>query len=166
MRFAVGALIALYAASCLDSIFPGLLGVLGLLCAGAAVAAACLVAFAGAVLAALRKRWARCGVRLAVVAVSVPVALAGPACGDWLHLLVMYPYYRSVIARQPQRPVRFPWGDRALTVVDGLDMRTLVYDDTGSTRRLAGLERRTSDGLFVTDRPFVGNFTIEQLYNR
>ena len=165
MRFAVGALFALYAASCLSSMFPSVLSLLGQLCAALAVIIACLTALVGAGLAALHKHWARCGGRVGVFAVSVPVALAGLVQGDRLHLLVMYPHYRSVIARTPQRPVRFAWGDTALFVTDGLDTRTLVFEDTGTTRRLAGVERDGPDGLHVVDDAFFGNFYLEHLHN-
>ncbi len=165
MRFAVGAVIALYAASCLNSMFPSVLSLLGQLGAALAVVLACLAALGGAGFAALRKQWARCGWRIGIVAVSLPIALAGFVRRDLLHLLVMYPYYRSVIAGTPQRPVRFVWGDTALFVMDGLDMRTLVFDDTGTTRRLAGADRDGPDGLYVTDDRLLGNFYLEHLHN-
>ncbi len=88
---------------------------------------------------------------LGLIAASVP--LTG-AClrwsGDYLHLLVMYPYYYNVISANEGCPTRFPWGDDALFATDGCHIRTLVYDASGTT-------------MHSETEHLIGNFFLEHL---
>lgn len=105
-----------------------------------------------------RRQWRLGAKRLMLLMIGIPLALIGAESGDYLHLAILYPSYRAEIAQASERPVKFPWGDQAAFVGDGLQFRTLVYDDTGNTARAAP---RVEEGICVTDNRLIGNFFIE-----
>jgi hypothetical protein len=67
------------------------------------------------------------------------ITLILPCCrlGDYIHVVLFSPYYVFKIAQMDSfsKEVRFPWGDYALTVLDGSIPRTLVYDPSGSREK-------------------------------
>ncbi len=83
-----------------------------------------------------------------------------------MHLLTLYPYYRQKIAESPEGPVRFPWGDAAAWVTDGIHLRILIHDESGTTRAAVGIESPGPDGLWVSTHHLLGNFFIEEVYSR
>lgn len=83
-----------------------------------------------------------------------------------MHLLILYPDYRHVIAKGAGGPVRFPWGDATVWVTDGALLRVLIHDDSGATKATVGIERPGPDGLWVNTYHLVGSFFIEETYSR
>lgn len=122
-----------------------------------------LVATLRVVAAAFSKRWRVSGFRAVSLVVSIPLALAGLETGDYLHLLLFYPHHWNVIKRTAERPVRFGWGDEAVTVMDGLKLRTLIYDDSGKAEKQLNLERR-GEGLSSMTVHLFGKFFIERTW--
>ena len=110
--------------------------------------------------AAFSRRWIASGLYAIALAASVPLACVGLKSGDYLHLFMLYPYYRTVINGTVERPVRFYWGDEALMIPDGFQLRTLIYDDSGGTERELNTARR-EDGLSFETTHFLGNFFME-----
>ena len=82
--------------------------------------------------------------------------------GDYVHLAFLYPYYREKIAQTSKRPVRFKWGDQALSVLDGYQMQILLYDDTGATTIIA---KPVQDKYQICTYRYhlIGNFYIEHV---
>jgi len=106
--------------------------------------------------AARRARWRRCFGLIAILLVVVPMsgALALWA-GDYIHLAVMWPSYRSTIQAEPGSRVTFEWGTQA--VMFGQIERTLVYDPSDSEAH----EKDTYDdyhGYFMRHRHLIGHF--------
>lgn len=94
----------------------------------------------------------------------MPLAFIGLKSGDYVHLFMLSPYYLSAISKNTERPVRFYWGDEALMIWDGFQLRTLVYDGRGkSTEELSkelDTERR-KEGLSSETTRLFGNFFVE-----
>ncbi|WP_152047733.1 hypothetical protein [Aureimonas psammosilenae] len=144
------------------SIFPGFGTATLLLLAGAIVL---IMTSVGAfiILADLfRLRWVKALQRVFVIALTLAIFVPAVRAGDYIHLVLFYPYYKAEIRRSgnPNQQVRFDWGDDAALVSDGAVIRTLVYDPTGSMAKYVG-ERRSSDiGGLYTDHLF-GDFYLE-----
>ena len=166
VRAALLPLLIMGAASTLQSFFPGPPGFGCLLLGSATTLIVWLTGMVRAALAGMRRKWILSGVRLISLAASLPLAYLGLVCGDYVHLAVMSPHYRRVIEHSPPGAVRFPWGDSAVLVLDGLQFRTLVYDDTAETAGLVGTERMKQEGIFAQTDHFVGNFFMEHEYAR
>ena len=107
-------------------------------------------------------RWRLLCERLILLAVIAPVMLAGGQLGDYVHLAILYPYYHQQIAQTPKRPVRFSWGDQAVTVLDGLRMRILLYDDTGATT-VTAIKKQDGEGICTARQHLILNFFIEEV---
>jgi hypothetical protein len=108
--------------------------------------------------------WRLLGIRLILLVMSVPLVVIGVISGDYIHLFMMYPYYRHVIDHSPNGPIRFAWGDSAVSALDGLQLRILIYDRTGETRQKINIETQNSEGIFQETDHFLGNFFIEHIY--
>lgn len=94
----------------------------------------------------------------------MPLAFVGLKSGDYLHLFMLYPYYWSVINETTERPVQFYWGDDALMIWDGFQLRTLIYDDRGrgNEELSKSLDReRRKEGLSSETTHLLGNFFME-----
>lgn len=119
------------------------------------------------VVALFSKQWMASSLRAVSLAASVALAFVGLKSGDYLHLFMFYPHYRSVINKTTERPVLFYWGDDALIIPDGFQLRTLVYDDSGKTdeelSKKLDTERRR-EGLSSETTHFVGNFFLEHAH--
>jgi hypothetical protein len=108
------------------------------------------------------RRWLISGARLLQITACLPLAVIGAASGDYVHIALFYPSYRMTIAKSPDGPVRFPWGDAALTVLDGMHFRTLVFDRGGATEAVLG-RQLGPDGLPKFTRHLIGNFYLEEI---
>ncbi len=154
----------------LDSFFPGLTGalcVLALLLA-AAVWLPVLAFLAG--LSAWRRQWRRASLRLTVLLATPACLLSGSEAGDYVHLALMYPFYRAAIGSDAGGPVIFDWGDSAILILDGFKARQLVYDPTSATAALVGREKVDPTGLggyplITTTQHLVGPFYLQRLSN-
>jgi len=146
------------AASTLESFRPGPLALLVFLVSVSLILGWAVTGIFQLCSAAWRRQWRLAAKRLAHLAIGATFALVAFRSGDYLHLAVLYPSYRATISQTAQRPVMFPWGDDAVTVLDGMRLRTLVYDESGKTTENA----RIRDGFCTIDRRLVGNFFIEQ----
>ena len=85
------------------------------------------------------------------------------AIGDYIHLVVFYPYYLWVIGSRSE-PVRFSWGDSAIVVTDGLRLHVLVYDPTGASEKNVGVERQF-ERLYTSTQHLIGPFFVEHTYS-
>jgi hypothetical protein len=141
------------------SLFPGPGGFLLVLVAGLFVVAWFLFVLVAVLNDAFRRRWRRATLRLVAIIAVLPLTFLAARSGDYFHLALLYPRYRQQIAATPNRPVRFDWGDQAVTVLDGMQQRTLVYDESGRTP--ASFAHRDSNGFFITTRHLIGNFFLE-----
>lgn len=148
------------AGSALWSVFPGPLGTLLLIISSLVMLISLVANFFSACFALFNKRWQLFGERLLVFIVVIPIALTSMLLSDYIHLAVLYPYYRLEIARTSNRPVQFYWGDQALSAIDGVQMRTLMYDDSGKTDITNKMERN-DEGLCTKRWRLVGHFLIE-----
>jgi hypothetical protein len=155
-------------AGALKSFFPGPLGFLFVVVTGLTLVGWWLVGIMKLGANLFQRRW-RAGVgRVLLLAASIPLVGIGFRSGDYVHLVALYPYYLYRIEQTPKRPVAFEWGDAAVTVVDGLHLRTLLYDDSGETRAQVGVGRRhpEEEGLWIETSHFVGNFFLQETFNR
>jgi hypothetical protein len=117
--------------------------------------------------AAIRMRWRHAGFRLAVLLTAVPLVCIGLRSGDYVHLLALYPHYREMIAANPNgrsEPVKFPWGDDAVSVLDGMQARILVYDTGPTTRAQVDHDLPWEEGLRVYTRHLLGNFYLQLVH--
>jgi hypothetical protein len=163
-RTALVPLVAAIIASTLHSFFPGIGGFFALL-----VGTMTIIGWMATVLVligvgAFRRRWKSAGLSLLILTCVSPVSLAVFALsGDFVHLLLLYPYYLSKIHQDGEianEPVRFAWGDDAVSVLDGARLRVLIYDTSGEIASAMGQIKR-EDGLIVSTRHLIGNFYIE-----
>jgi hypothetical protein len=125
----------------------------------------CLLCFAA--MAAIGRHWADCLVRATGLVLIVPLVLLARLSGDYVHFAVMFPYYYLTIATNSYHSARFPWGDRAMGVMDGMQLRTLVYDVSGETEQRLGQltpDAGTYGGPVCTVR-FIGGFFLEYEYS-
>jgi hypothetical protein len=117
--------------------------------------------------AAFRKNWKRAVLLPCAFVCALPLTFAGVLSGDYVHLGVMYPYYAFKIRSLPDgqsSKVRFDWGDEAVTVLDGIRQRTLIYDISG--KLIVGDRPDLSrDGMKVNIEHLIGNFYLELWYS-
>ena len=150
--------------SVLRSFFPG---PLGFFCQATIISILLvywLIALSLVIVAGLSKQWMDFALRAVSLAASLSLAFVTLGSGDYLHLLIAYPYYRSVINNTAGRPIRFYWGDDALIIPDGFQLRTLVYDDSGKTEKELNKEldtERRKDGFSSETTRLLGNFFME-----
>jgi hypothetical protein len=126
-------------------------------------AVALLVSTARAV---MRKNWKRSALLPCALVVALPLIFLGIFSGDYVHLAVMYPYYVIEIRSHPDwqsKEVRFYWGDDAVSALDGIRARTLIYDASGNIV-VGDRPDRGGDGIKVNIQPFIGNFYLELSY--
>lgn len=148
------------AGSALWSVFPGPLGTLLLVVSFIIILISLIVNLFSVCSALFSKNWQLFGERLLVLTVVIPITITSMLLSDYIHLAVLYPYYRLEIAHTSNRPVQFYWGDQALSAIDGVQMRTLMYDDSGKTDITNKLER--NDDGFCTERwRLIGHFFIK-----
>jgi hypothetical protein len=116
-------------------------------------------------IAAFRRHWTRAGSSLLVLACAAPISLAVLVLsGDYVHLLMLYPYYLSKIHQSSETakaPVRFAWGDDAVSVLDGIRLRILIYDPSDETASAIGQIKR-QEGLVISTWRLAGDFYIQE----
>ena len=150
-------LVAAVLGSSVQSFLPGPGGFACLLLCILVVGFWAIICMGKLVIAMFRARWRTAAVRVLIVVAALPLVAAGFLAGDYIHLAINYPHYRAVIDGTETRPVRFPWGDYAVTVMDGIKLTTLLYDESG----LPVPSTRDVEGLHVRVEPFVGDFYVE-----
>jgi hypothetical protein len=151
-------------ASTLNSFFPGPSGFLCLFTGVAVVLFWLLAAVLKLGIDLCRGQWMSLGRRSIVIATSAPLVGFAFLSGDYLHLFALYPYYMPKIAAAPEEVVRFAWGDDAVTVLDGIQLRVLVHDGSGMTKAAVGVERpgpEGLEGLRVNTSHLIGDFFLE-----
>lgn len=144
--------------STLVSFLPGPAGLLLSLAPMLAISLWLISQFVGLAVNIIRRRANFIAQRLALIMVELPLIFFGLQSGDYLHLALLYPYYQYEISSTSTRPVRFYWGDQAISVLDGIRIRTLLYDETGKVAATAPL---VDEGMCVIEHPLIGNFFIE-----
>ena len=87
------------------------------------------------------------------------LAILADRSGDYVHLGMMYPWYRGAILRSHDWPVVFYWGDAAVWVTNGFVGRSLVYDD--SPTHVPRDVRFDGAWARVDEHRLIGNFFIE-----
>jgi hypothetical protein len=121
-----------------------------------------IVLLASTIRAVFRRNWKRASLLPSFVC-SLPLIFLGILSGDYIHLAVMYPYYAVKIRSHPDwqsKEVRFDWGDEAVTALDGIRARVLIYDASGKTV-VGDRPDLSSDGIRVNVQHFTGNFYLE-----
>jgi len=146
------------------SVFPGPLGVLVLLIGFLVVLIWALIGVGKLIFDLCHRRWLASGARLLQITACLPLALFCAVSGDYIHLALFYPSYRITIAKTPDGPVRFPWGDAAVTVGDGIHFRVLVFDRSGATEAVLG-RRPGPEGLSTITNHLVGRFYMEETFS-
>jgi hypothetical protein len=126
-----------------------------------------VVLLASTIRALFRRNWKRAAFLPCVFVCSLPLFFVGARSGDYVHLAVMYPYYVAKIRSHPDwqsKEVRFYWGDEAVTVLDGLRARALIYDASG---KIVVGDRPDPDqaDLRTNVQHLFGNFYIELNYS-
>jgi hypothetical protein len=111
-----------------------------------------------AVKAAWRARWRRCLGLTAILLVVLPMSvMLMYRAGDYVHLAVMWPSYRSTIQTEPGSRVTFEW--ETVELMGGQIERTLVYDPSDSEAQA----KDTYDdyqGWFLRHRHLIGHFYL------
>jgi len=112
-----------------------------------------------AVKAAWRARWRRCLGLIAILLVVLPMSgVLWLWAGDYVHLAVMWPSYRSTIQTEPGSRVTFEWG--TVELMFGQVERALVYDPSDSEAHKNDIPYNNYDGSFMRHRPLVGHFYL------
>lgn len=111
--------------------------------------------------AARRHAWRRAISLFAILVVVWPAILPLLAAGDYLHLVLLYPYYCATIGNADKAAFAWPVGGIAGGPVQA---RTLVYDTTPETARELGTHSKIIEGLggpitFTTTR-LMGHFYL------
>jgi hypothetical protein len=154
---------AAFAGSTLWSFFPGPVGFLFGLAAAIAIVLWLVIVICRFLIGMVRRHWRNTAARFVQITLAVPLVGMGVLSGDYVHLALAYPYYLQQLATRPERPLRFAWGDRALTVLEGTDFRTLIYDSSRTTPIVRG--EKDQEGLFTTTQHFVGPFYLEEKHD-
>jgi hypothetical protein len=150
-------------ASTVKSFIAGPWWILAMLLGALSLVGWTLVLLAFTILAAFRQNWKRAALLPCAFVCSLPWIFVGIQSGDYIHLAVMYPYYAVKIYSAPDwrsKEVRFDWGDDAITVLDGLRARVLIYDASGKTI-VGDRPDLGSGGVRVNIHHFIGNFYLE-----
>jgi hypothetical protein len=130
-----------------------------------------LIGWAGVLLvstirAAFRRHWGRVALLCGAFVGAPPLVFVGILSGDYVHLALMYPYYALQLRQDPDwqsKEARFGWGDEAVTVLDGVRLRTLVYDASGKT--VGDRPDPEVGGLRLNIQHLIGNFYLELRYS-
>ena len=154
---------AAFVGSTLWSFFPGPLGFVFSLAAAIAIVIWLAIAICRFLIGAIRRHWRNVATRFVQITLAVPLVGMGALSGDYVHFALAYPYYLQQLATKPERPLRFAWGDRAVSVLEGTDFRTLIYDSSRTTPIVRG--ERDQEGLFTTTQHFVGPFFLEEKHD-
>ena len=122
---------------------------------------------APAIRAMIRRNWKKAALFPGAFLLSLPLVFLGILSGDYIHLAVMYPYYAVKIRSAPDwqsKEVQFYWGDDAVSVLDGVQMRVLIYDASG---KIAVGDRpdRSNGGIKSNIQHLIGNFYLEHQYS-
>lgn len=153
-------------ASTAHSFMPGLFGVPALLLFTAVMVGWTATVIVFIVLATRRRLWLKAALFVLVLISAWPSTLLGVRSGDYIHLAALYPHYMKAVHQNGDahpKTVRFYWGDNAVTVLDGLQSISLVYDE----RENGGpsvVQRMDREGARVFTRHLVGNFYVEQTF--
>jgi hypothetical protein len=111
-----------------------------------------------AVKAAWRARWRRCLGLIAVLLVVLPMSdVLMYSAGDYVHLAVMWPSYRSTIQTEPGSRVIFEW--ETVELMFGQVERTLVYDPSDGEAH-AKETYNNYQGWFTRHRRLIGHFYL------
>ena len=109
--------------------------------------------------AAWRARWRRCVGLIAVLVVVLPMSFALAFwTGDYVHLAVMWPSYRSTIQAGPGSRITFEWA--TVEMLFGQIERTLVYDPSDSEALKQDIPYNDYDGTFMRHRHLIGHFYL------
>ncbi|WP_160121495.1 hypothetical protein [Rhodovarius lipocyclicus] len=119
-----------------------------------------------AIYALLRARWRLLPRRAAALGIAVLLVHPALHSGDLVHLALLYPAYRTRIAANAERPLRFPWGEARASGAWGPMETTLLYDDTPLTAARIGEWTHLPDGRTRGLRHLIGNFHLEWLAER
>ena len=112
-----------------------------------------------AVKAAWRARWRRCLGLTAILLVVLPMSgVLWLWAGDYVHLAVMWPSYRSTIQTEPGSRVLFEW--ETVEIMFGEIERTLVYDPSDSEAHETDIPYNNYDGSFTRHRHLMGHFYL------
>jgi hypothetical protein len=108
--------------------------------------------------AAWRARWHRCLGLIAILLVILPISgVLALWAGDYVHLAVMWPSYRSAIQTEAGSRVTFEWETQQ--VLFGMIERTLVYDPNDSEAHAEDIEDNYY-GSFMRHRHLIGHFYV------
>ena len=111
-----------------------------------------------AVKAAWRARWRRCLGLIAILLVVLPMSdVLMFRAGDYVHLAVIWPSYRSTIQTEPGSRVTFEW--ETVELMFGQIERTLVYDPSDSETQ-AKDTHNDYQGWFLRHRHLIGHFYL------
>jgi len=144
---------------------PGPLGFLSRVIGLLSIVAWGITILVSIVRALFRRNWNRAVGFPAIVICALPLIFIGAISGDYVHLTVLSPSYVYKIRQQPDWPsreTRFGWGDDAITVLDGMQLKVLVYDPTGKTQ--VGEGPGPDGGLRTSTRHLIGNFYLLYVY--
>jgi len=109
--------------------------------------------------AAWRARWRRCLGLTAILLVVLPMSgVLWLRAGDYIHLAVMWPSYRSTIQTEPGSRVLFEW--ETVELMFGEIERTLVYDPSDSEAHENDIPYNNYDGSFTRHRHLMGHFYL------
>lgn len=112
-----------------------------------------------AVKAAWRAHWRRCLGLLVSLLVALPISgVLALRVGDYVHLAVMWPSYRSTIQTEPGSRVAFEWETQELMF--GQIERTLIYDPSDSEAHEKDIPYNNYDGSFTRHRHLIGHFYL------
>jgi hypothetical protein len=151
LPLSVSAIVGIYFSFSPNADAPGAIGFV--------VCAVWAMAIVGmAVKAAWRARWRRCFGLIAILLVGLPMSgVLWRWAGDYVHLAVMWPTYRSTIQAEPGSRVMFEW--ETVEMMFGQIERTLVYDPSDGEAHA----KDTHDdyqGWFRRHRHLVGHFYL------
>lgn len=144
------------------SVFPGLFGALLLIMSFLIIIISLIVVLFGAGSALFGKKWQLLSERIILLVVIIPILTIAPRLGDYVHLAILYPYYRQKIRQTSKRPVEIIWGDQALSALDGTDTQVLLFDETGLTT-VTSTEERDDQDICTSRRRLFLNFFIESI---
>lgn len=147
----------------INSFFPRITG-FGVLLGAIVVVAWAIVVIVRGVRSLRRRVWQEAALLLVILVGIWPLIGLCIRSGDYIHLAILYPHYLNEIETThggDRTTVKFPWGDAAAFVSNGMLLRVLIYDPSGELARMTDERRDPDSGLLVSYRPLVGKFYIE-----
>jgi hypothetical protein len=109
---------------------------------------------------AITQRYWRRAISLLVILVAIwPLMFTLICASDYIHLFILYPYYRYEIGDAPEKT--FPWGLFGF-VGGSLMARALIYDVTPKTASQLGTHSAGAT-LNMTTRRLIGHFYLREL---